>query len=743
MTSSTKDKKSPAGRKLKNSEEMYRLLAEHVKDFIWLLNPDLSFKYISPSLEKASGYTFTELKELPHDKFLTGKSYLDALEMFSGEMARAGTHPPVPGYQRSMNMELCCKDGFCIMIEARLSFLPDKDGKPFAILGEGRDITERRKMEDMLQKSESRYRLLAENITEHVWLMNLNALKITYVSPSVKKMYGYELDEISKLSLRKILTEDSFRKMVEAVAQEIPKAAEVPPPVIHQHTLELEARHKDGHRLWIDTTISYLRDESGSLSLALGETRDITERKLMQEALKKSEEQYRLLADHMKDQVWMMDMNMNITYVSPSVEKLTGYTSDEIKKLSLDKLLTPDSLNRAVEFITVRMPKAMKESSRDSIFRTLELEFILKDGRTIWGECSFNFIRDEKGKAVSILGEARDITERKKMEKRLLDEEQRFRALAEQSTDIIVMMNREGVITYENPAVSALGIRPEERLGASVFERIHPDDLKLMTDAFRTLFSDVNAPVQKAEVRIRHADGNWRTFDAMGSNLVRDNVIDAAIVNLRDITERKEAEEKLKETLESLKKAVGTTIQVLVTALESRDPYTAGHQVKSADLACAIAREMGLDEHKIEGLRMAGVIHDIGKLSIPAEILSKPTALSNLEYSLIKVHPESGYEMLKNVESPWPLAQIVHQHHERMDGSGYPRNLKGDEILLEARIMAVADVVEAMASHRPYRASLGIETALEEIEKNRGILYDEIVADACLKLFREKGYSID
>jgi len=224
---------------------------------------------------------------------------------------------------------------------------------------------------------------------------------------------------------------------------------------------------------------------------------------------------------------------------------------------------------------------------------------------------------------------------------------------------------------------------------------------------------------------------------------VRDNVIDAAIVNLRDITERKEAEEKLKETLESLKKAVGTTIQVLVTALESRDPYTAGHQVKSADLACAIAREMGLDEHKIEGLRMAGVIHDIGKLSIPAEILSKPTALSNLEYSLIKVHPESGYEMLKNVESPWPLAQIVHQHHERMDGSGYPRNLKGDEILLEARIMAVADVVEAMASHRPYRASLGIETALEEIEKNRGILYDEIVADACLKLFREKGYSID
>ena len=139
---------------------------------------------------------------------------------------------------------------------------------------------------------------------------------------------------------------------------------------------------------------------------------------------------------------------------------------------------------------------------------------------------------------------------------------------------------------------------------------------------------------------------------------------------------------------------------------------------------------------------MAGSIHDIGKISIPAEILSKPTKLTNVEFSLIKEHSHSGYEMLKDVESPWPLAQIVYQHHERMNGSGYPRNLKGDEILIEARIMAVADVVEAMASHRPYRPALGIEAALEEIEKNKGILYDNTVADTCLKLFREKGYQL-
>jgi HD-GYP domain-containing protein (c-di-GMP phosphodiesterase class II) len=215
-----------------------------------------------------------------------------------------------------------------------------------------------------------------------------------------------------------------------------------------------------------------------------------------------------------------------------------------------------------------------------------------------------------------------------------------------------------------------------------------------------------------------------------------------SIASLIDITERKKAEEKIQQTLESLRKAVGTTIQVLVSAVESRDSYTAGHQSRSANLACTIAAKMGLDQEKIEGIRMASIIHDIGKLSIPAEILSKPTKLTEIEFSLIKVHSQSGYEMLKDVESPWPLAEIVYQHHERMNGSGYPRNLKGNEILLESRILAVADVVEAMASHRPYRPTLGIKAALEEIEKNKGILYDDNVADTCLRLFREKGYQL-
>jgi putative nucleotidyltransferase with HDIG domain len=231
----------------------------------------------------------------------------------------------------------------------------------------------------------------------------------------------------------------------------------------------------------------------------------------------------------------------------------------------------------------------------------------------------------------------------------------------------------------------------------------------------------------------------------LGTTLLRDDQGTPLhfITSVVNITERKKAEGKLRDTLESLRKSMSATIQVMVSTVEARDPYTSGHQIKSANLARAIATEVGLSQEKIEGVRMAGTIHDIGKISIPAEILSKPTKLSEIEFALIKAHAQRGFEILKDVESPWPLAEIVYQHHERMDGSGYPRNLKGDDIMIEARILTVADVVEAMASHRPYRPGLGIEAALDEIEKNSGIFYDKVVADACLRLFREKGFQLD
>jgi putative nucleotidyltransferase with HDIG domain len=243
----------------------------------------------------------------------------------------------------------------------------------------------------------------------------------------------------------------------------------------------------------------------------------------------------------------------------------------------------------------------------------------------------------------------------------------------------------------------------------------------------------------------------------------------------RELADRKRAEEELRRSCLKLERTLQATVGVLVAAVELRDPYTAGHQRRVARLADAIAKQMGLAEEQIEGTRMAAVIHDIGKINVPSEILSKPgplsesefdlvkthpqvghdilnipaegacktCGLSQIEFSLIKTHPQVGYEVLKTIEFPWPVAEIVLQHHERLDGSGYPRGLSGEEIMLEARILAVADVVEAMSSHRPYRSARGQDKALEEISKNRGRLYDADVVAACLELFAQQRFDLD
>ncbi len=208
----------------------------------------------------------------------------------------------------------------------------------------------------------------------------------------------------------------------------------------------------------------------------------------------------------------------------------------------------------------------------------------------------------------------------------------------------------------------------------------------------------------------------------------------------QEIAERKLAEEKLQQSHAKLQKNLDELVSAMSLTAEKRDPYTAGHQKRTTELAMALAVEMGLSEHQIKGVQMAGLIHDVGKISIPAEILSKPCKLNEVEIQLVKRHPQAAFEILKKIDFPWPVDLIVLQHHEKMDRSGYPQGLAGEDILMEARILCVADVVESIESHRPYRPGLGIDKALEEISKNRGILFDPDVVDACLRLFRDKGF---
>jgi PAS domain S-box-containing protein len=370
------------------------------------------------------------------------------------------------------------------------------------------------------------------------------------------------------------------------------------------------------------------------------------------------------------------------------------------------------------------------------------MEACHKDGHLFWIEVDYSIIRDKNGKPTSLLGETRDINERKRAEEELRKSEENFRLSLDNSPLGVRIATIEADTIYANRAILDIyGYDSIDELNkTSVKERYTPQSYAEYEIRKKKRKRGEFVP-SEYEISIVRRNGEIRNIQVYRKEVIWNGTKQSQVI-YKDITEHKQAEEKLHETLENLRKSIKTTIQVLGTASEARDPYTAGHQQRVALLARIIATEMGLPRDTIEGILMAGSIHDIGRLSVPAEILSKPTKLTNIELSMIKEHSLSGYEMLKNVESPWPLAQIVYQHHERMNGSGYPRNLKGDEILMDARIMAVADVVEAMASHRPYRPALGIDVALNEIEKNRGILYDDTVVDACLRLFREKDYHL-
>lgn len=334
-----------------------------------------------------------------------------------------------------------------------------------------------------------------------------------------------------------------------------------------------------------------------------------------------------------------------------------------------------------------------------------------------------------------------NIQERHEVERALAEAEAKYRALVETQSLIGIFLVDEHTIFYHNGrAAEMFGYQPGELVGQQMKMHVVDEDWPTMDGALRQVFCG-KVPFLNLEFRGRRKNGTEVLLSAHGT-LGRHNGQPTLFGVLLDVTDQRSAEQQIKLHVAQLENALMRTVEVATTLSEIRDPYTAGHERRVAEIAVAIGVELGFDERRQQGLRIAGSLHDVGKMGIPTEILSKPGRLTAIEYSMVKGHAQASYEILKNVEFPWPVAQIALQHHERMDGSGYPQGLKGEDILLEARIMAVADTVEAMSSHRPYRAGLGIDKALVEIERGRGSAYDPVVVDACLNLFREKDYKM-
>ena len=312
------------------------------------------------------------------------------------------------------------------------------------------------------------------------------------------------------------------------------------------------------------------------------------------------------------------------------------------------------------------------------------------------------------------------------------------------SRDMMALINRSGIFETVNSSFCKIfgKERQQEIVGHSVSEiwgqEVYEQKIKPCLERCQN-GEDINTE-------------DWFDMEGMGTQCLEisyipyrnsNGVVTHAIMAAHNITNRKMAEQELDKSYRNLQKTLEETVNALSALVEMRDPYTAGHQNRVARIARAIAQELGLSEDAVQGIWVASLIHDIGKVRVPADILSRPAHLSSAEFELIKEHPRTGYEILKKIDFPWPIAEIVLQHHERINGSGYPLGLKGDEILFASRIIGVADVVEAMTYHRPYREALGLDAALDEIKENKGILYDSDVVDACIKVFLEKGLALD
>jgi len=588
------------------------------------------------------------------------------------------------------------------------------------------EITERKQAEEALRESEEQFRISLENAPDGIYMNDLEG-NFLYGNRRCEEIIGYKREElIGKNFLElNILSEDSLARAAELLQLNIEGKSTGPD--------ELALIRKDGQLVPLEINTSVLQRAGGRIVLAFA--RDVTERRRAEQALRKSEEKYRSILEEMDEGYYELDSKGNYTFVNDAICRQLGYSREELMGLNYKAYTPPEERRKVVE-------------AYSGVFSTgkprdwLQMVNIRKDGTSIFVEDSIYPLRDEKGEIIGIRGISRDTTSKKQAEGALQESEERFRRLAENAPDLIFRYRLKPTpgFEYVSPAATKIiGHTPEEHYSnpSLGMNAIHPEDREL----YKRHLRDSNVRGNPITLRCIHKDGhivwmeqiNVPIYDKKGELIALEGVA-------RDITDRKNAEEELRKALEQISITLEGTIKAIAMMSELRDPYTAGHQRMVTKLALAIAKEMGLAKDQKQALRVASLLHDIGKVNVPSEILSKPGKLSELERGLTKAHAEASYDIVKAINFPWPVCRIIIQHHERINGSGYPHGLSGDKITLEAKILAVADVVEAMMSHRPYRPALGQDKALDEITKNRGTLYDESVVDACIRLFSEKGF---
>ena len=454
------------------------------------------------------------------------------------------------------------------------------------------------------------------------------------------------------------------------------------------------------------------------------------ERRQAEDALFESELKYRNVVENAGDAIIVAQEGI-IKYINSCGIKLTGYSLEELTSRPFTSFIHPDDREYVLQ-------RHMRRTKGEEVPYIYEFRLVDRHGRSRWVEINAA-LAEYEGKPAT-LNFLRDITERKTAQQEL----SKLAAIVHYAAEMVNLSRLDGSMVFLNQAgVQMLGINPED-IGQTNIMQVIPKKWqeKVQNEILPALGRD-----ETWEGDLQYL--NLKTGEPVDVHAVTFTIRDEissqplyfANISL-DITGRKQAEEKLVQSYDKLKKTVRSAINTMARIAELKDPYAAGREQRVAALSTAIARELKLDDEAIENIQNAAIIYDIGKIYLPMHVLGKPGKLSGMETDLIRGHAEKGYEVLQDMDLPGAIAQSVLQHHERLNGSGYPWGLKEKEISLGARILAVADVLEAMTSPRPYRPAFSIEAALEEIQKNRGTLYDPDVVDVCLKLFTEKGFKL-
>lgn len=576
---------------------------------------------------------------------------------------------------------------------------------------------------DELEKTEiqQRYRIIVDTADEGIWVFDDHYIT-TFVNNRMIEILGYSQEEVMGKSLAFFLFNEDLPDFEMKASRRRQGIAE---------RYERRIIRKDGSVLWTHVSATPIMNSDGRFQGSFAMFTDITERKEAEKALRESEEKYRSIFENAVEGMFQSTPEGQLITANPSMARIFGYTSQEemISQVSSIGLqLYANEEDRGA------FQKLLREHG---IAGGFEAPFFRKDGSILWGTLNVRAVTDAEKNVLYYEGTLEDITPRKTAEEELRKSEEKYRDIFENAVMGIYQVTTGGKFLSANPILANIHgyDSPEEMINSVIdVSQLYVDPSR-RTELKRMM--EEQGFVKDFEIIMRRKDGSlhWVSNtahairDKQGSSLYYEGTIE-------DITSRKLAEESARQ----LKQTLLGTLHALSQSIEIREPGIAGHHKRASRLADTIARAMNLGEDITESIRMAGLVHDIGDMSVPSEILSKPAKVSELEYSFVKLHPRSGYDILKETGLPYPVAEIVLQHHERMNGSGYPQNLKGKDILLEARILGVAEVAEAMSSARPYRPALGIDAALGEIRKNKGTLYDAQVVDACLTLFKTKKF---